>query len=123
MFWHVRRPFLDIPCRIRSIVFRLRHGFAREDTWALDTAFAKWITPRLKWFAENHVGYPGGLAPEATWGGYDDATHDLWTGILFKMADGFERMASENLDCYAGEFSYEDECLDLFREFFYALWD
>jgi hypothetical protein len=120
MFWAIRRFVLDIPYRLRSIRFRLRHGFPMEDTWALDTAFAKWITPRLRWFAENHVGYPG-LLEEAT--EYDGEADELWTGILFKMADGFERMASSDLGCYADEFTYEDECLDLFREYFFHLWD
>ncbi|MBE3087634.1 MAG: hypothetical protein IMZ71_00720 [Chloroflexi bacterium] len=120
MFWTIRRFVLDIPSKVRSLCFRLSHGFPYEDTWALDTAMAKWLAPRLEWFAENHVGYPG-LFEEAT--AYDGEADDLWTGILFKMADGFERMASENLDCYAGEFSYEDECLDLFHSYFFHLWD
>lgn len=115
MFWRVRRFFLDIPCQLRSVVFRFRHGFPREDTWALDTATARFLAPRLMYLAEHHAGYPGQFDGEDG--------DELWTAILAKMADGFERMASENLDCYSGEFSYEDECLDLFHSYFFHLWD
>jgi len=113
MFWAIRRFVLDIPYRVRSIVFRVRHGFAREDTWELDTATARFLAPRLMHLAEHHAGYPHQFDGEDG--------DELWTAILAKMADGFERIAEDNINPFDGD--YEGECLDLFREFFFALWD
>jgi len=113
MFWAIRRFILDMPSRFRSIVFRLRHGFPREDAWGLDMSVAAWLAPKLMYLAENHSGYP------SQFDGEDG--DELWTAILAKMADGFERMTSDRWD--ACDNSYEDECLDLFREYFFHLWD
>ena len=112
MFWAIRRFILDIPYGLRSIVFRLRHGFPREDTWNLDDAVARFLAPRLWYLAEHTSGYP------SQFDGEDG--DELWTAILAKMADGFERIADDRDDIFD---DYEDECLDLFREYFFHLWD
>ena len=116
MFWAIRRFIHDIPYRIRSIVFRVRHGFAQEDTWNLDDATARFLAPRLRYLAEHTSGYPSAFDGEDG--------DELWSAILFKMADGFERMTTPNWDSFAREeVDYAEECLDLFREFFFNLWD
>jgi hypothetical protein len=113
MFWTIRRFVLDIPSKARSLLFRLRHGFSREDTWALDTATAKFLAPRLLYLAEHHCGYPHQFDGEDG--------DELWTAILAKMADGFERIAEDRTDIFDDD--YDGECLDLFRAFFFSLWD
>ena len=116
MFWKIRRFFRNIPYRIRSIVFRVRHGFPMEDCWSLDDATARFLAPRLRYLAEHTSGYP------SEFDGEDG--DELWSAILFKMADGFERMTAPNWDAFSkDEFDYTEECLDLFREFFVNLWD
>ena len=113
MFWAIRRFILEIPYRIRSIVFRLKHGFPREDTWSLDDAVARFLAPRLRYLAENHIGY------------FDENINDeIWTAILFKMADGFERMTAPDWGSFDKDLLADaEECLDLFREYFFNLWD
>jgi hypothetical protein len=113
MFWRIRWSFLHVFDWFRARLFWLRHGFPREDAWGLDTATAKFLAPRLMYLAEHHDGYPHQFDGEDG--------DELWTAILAKMADGFERIASDRLEIYDN--GYEGECLDLFREFFYALWD
>ncbi len=113
-YWHIRRLALRIPDWFRAAKFRLRHGFQREDAWSLDDATARFLAPRLRYLAEHHMGYP------SEFDGEDGA--ELWTAILAKMADGFERMAND-YGINKGNIDYVDECLDLFREFFYCLWD
>ena len=113
MFWAIRRFIRDIPYRFRSIVFRIRHGFAREDTWSLDDATARFLAPRLRYLAENNMSYPG-----------ENINEELWSAILFKMADGFERMTKPDWDMFdRDEVVYVEECLDLFHSFFFNLWD
>jgi len=113
MFWKIRRFFRNIPYRIRSIVFRVRHGFPMEDCWSLDDATARFLAPRLRYLAENNMSYPG-----------ENINEELWTAILYKMADGFERMTKPDWDLFSKDtLDYAEECLDLFREFFFNLWD
>ena len=116
MFWAMRRFILDIPYRFRSIIFRLRHGFSREDTWDLNDATARFLAPRLLYMVENTSGYPSAFDGEDG--------DELWIAILFKIADGFERMTKPDWDEFSRkEMTYVEECLDLFREFFFNLWD
>lgn len=116
MYWKIRRFIRNIPYHFRSIIFRLRHGFSREDCWDLDDAAARFLAPRLRHMAENNCGYPSAFK--------DETGDELWTAILFKMADGFERMTAPDWDSFSkDEMEYADECLDLFREFFFDLWD
>lgn len=113
MFWAIRRFILNVPYWIRNIRFRIRHGFPMEDCWSLDDATARFLAPRLRYLAENNMSYPG-----------EEINEELWTAILFKMADGFERMAAPDWDFIDPEaITYGEECLDLFREFFFNLWD
>jgi hypothetical protein len=114
MFWSIRRFILGIPYRVRSLRFRLTHGFPMEDCWALDDATGKFLAPRLRYLAEHHAGHP------SLFDGEDG--DELWTAILYKMADGFDLIAREDwID--EGKFAYCEECLGLFQEFFFSLWD
>jgi hypothetical protein len=116
MFWAIRRFIRDIPYRIRSIVFRVRHGFPQEDWWNLHAATARFLAPRLRYMAEHTSGYPSAFDGEDG--------DELWSAILSKMADGFERMTKPDWDMFdRDEVVYVEECLDLFRAFFFNLWD
>lgn len=109
MFRTIRGFMLDIRYRVRSLIFRLRHGFALQDTWALNTAVAQFLAPRLRHMAEHHVCYPPDLE--------DDAA---WTVILYTMADAFKAIADDDWDPRLDD---AEEGLDLFRQYFFYLWD
>jgi len=113
---------------IRSIKFayqKLRYGVSYKDCWSLDVYFAKKIVPALRMFAEmNRSGMP------IIW--QDNLTdhnalmkeyRPVWEAILWKMIDGFEREIIDNCSYDREEVKYRDECLDLFGEFFFNLWD
>jgi hypothetical protein len=94
----------------RDIVFYLRHGFKRSDTWGLDTACAKWLIPRLRYFKEHHAGNPPAISG------------DEWTEIIGKMIRAFELIATGD-DWKEGDRAAIQTGLDLFREYFQNLWD
>lgn len=87
---------------------REKYGFDERETWGLNTTIAAFVYPRLKMFAENTSSAPLGM------------TLTEWRGILGKMAFAFEMILTD----YA-ETSYKavEEGLDLFREYFFDLWD
>jgi hypothetical protein len=102
------------------MIFRIKHGFPIEDTWSLDYAFILWMAPRMRHFADKCVGTPGFLGYQYG----EEIADDLWRGILAKIADGFERASRpEYFYMSQGETEYFEECLDLFREYFFNLWD
>lgn len=111
MFWTLRRWILDIPYQIRSRMFHIRHGFAQEDVWSLNDAIAQWLVPRLRYLAENHTSYPGG-----------EIDDESWTVILNKMIDAFEIIRDDAWDIDEKRVHVE-EGLDLFRKYFFHLWD
>ncbi len=98
---------------------RLERGFDNSETWSLDSTIARFIEPRLRVFKEIHRGYPGNL------------TEEKWNEILDKMVKAFEYINNEDLGIDENERGlkkYEKreqiikEGLDLFREYFFALW-
>lgn len=98
---------------------RLERGFDNSETWSLDSTIARFIEPRLKVFKETHGGYPSSL------------TEEKWDEILDKMIKAFEYINNEDLGIDKNEYGpkkYEKreqiikEGLDLFREYFFALW-
>lgn len=98
---------------------RLERGFDNSETWSLDSTIARFIEPRLRVFKEIHGGYPGNL------------TEEKWDEILDKMIKAFEYINNEDLgidESKHGLDRYKDreqtikEGLDLFREYFFALW-
>jgi hypothetical protein len=81
-----------------------------RETWSLDSAFVKWIVPRLKRFKELTLCYPAKLS-----------SMNEWYTILQDIIDGFEE--------YSGSDSFDDfnktkvnKALILFKRWFYDLW-
>lgn len=95
----------------RRNTFRLFHGYNYEDCWNLDWSMAKWLVPRLKHLRDNGAGYPGSLIPEE------------WEIILNKMIAAFELIVEDDHFCEPEKEAIIDEGLDLFREYYQALWD
>ncbi len=91
---------------------RTERGFDDSETWSLTDTICNFIIPRLKRFKEVNNGMPNSL------------TFEEWNIILDKMILAFElttrnegiRIWNEN------EREQVNEGLDLFREWFIALW-
>lgn len=86
-------------------------GFSDAETWSLDYCVAAFTLPRLKRFREITVGTPSCFdSPEK------------WHEVLDKMIVAFELIVKE----FDGEDEVDsdkiNEGLDLFREYFRALW-
>jgi hypothetical protein len=112
-YYAIGRAWRSASLAIRDGIFRLRHGYSFVDCWSLDSALAKWIAPRLEHLRDNHISHVCDLSTEE------------WFAVLDKMAQTFRFISagewwySENRDQEA----YVNEGLDLFREFYFGLWD
>jgi hypothetical protein len=106
-------------------VQRRTRGWDDSETWSLDYSFACWFVPRLARYREITIGIPGAFDPEynediADW----DEAEALWHKILWDMQVGFQVVIDEKgwpmPD--SEEAKRLDHALDLFREYFGALW-
>lgn len=89
---------------------RLTRGFADNETWNLDVAFAKLIAPRLRRFRDISIAYPS------------DLTVDEWFADLSKMIWAFEFIASEKNITNDYQEANIQEGLDLFAKHYQSLW-
>ena len=92
---------------------RLRYGFSDKDCWNMDMTLAKIITKALRAFE----GYPRSGHPVLYNNVKSGNSSLVWEAIIWKMIDGFELLIED--DCS----EYTDEALELFANFFGALWD
>ena len=93
---------------------RLENGFDESETWALDNTIARFILPRLKCFYNNGelFSYPYGMKSGD------------WSAIVSKMIKAFDLIV--NVDAAKRteeEVKAVEEGLDLFREYFFDLWN
>lgn len=116
-YW-LRRPFQspwrDISRFVRFTYQRETRGFDSSELWSLDHTIAKFIAPRLRAFIDEFDGrsHPAGL------------TSKQWRAKLEKMHKAFELMASDKMwIANKKEAKSMEEGLDLFREWFFHLWD
>jgi len=107
----IKRKLEDVERFFRRNIFRITHGYNYEDCWNLDHAAAKWLLPRLRHMRKNHYGYPGMI------------TNEEWEEILDKMILAFELIIEDDSWGDTEKENAIDEGLDLFREYFRALWD
>ena len=95
---------------------RAEKGYSRADLINFDTHLAWVIASGARELAEITHGYPANLA-----GGADE-----WHAILNKIADGFEgwlHYEADNSGKYSEVSAALNESLDLFKQYFMALWD
>lgn len=86
---------------------KLSRGFSDDETWSLDMTIARFIVPRLERFKELNNGHPSTLLPES------------WDAIIQEMIDGFKEAAKDDLNSDTVKI---DRALELFKEWFQALW-
>lgn len=104
-------------------------GFTPDECWNLYHTIAIFILPRLTFFRENY----GGMFTPAS---LKEQDNKKWQKMLDKMIWSFKQIAKENFDeppkFYLKKYEYMEACkvyqkdidegLDLFREYFLALW-
>lgn len=88
---------------------RKERGFDDTELWNLDCTLIKFLIPRLKAFKAKLYSFPCQI------------TLEEWEQILDKMIKGFELYKAGVLD--KEEVKLVDEALDLFRKYFYDLWN
>lgn len=109
----------------RAQKFYEKNGFHYEETWSLDHSFACWAVPRLAFLRDNHHGYPGCLITEYDEKGNpaNDDGDKKWVAILDEMIEGFLLYAEDCCPTEKDKIKKVDRALELFKEYFYALWD
>lgn len=117
LIYQVRRRF-------RWIYQKIRYGWSGLDCWSLDVAMAKRIALALRVFiSETRMGYPILLWTDKKNGDFDQTENELvWEAILWRMVDGFERIASDKFFGF-DETEYDEATLELFANFYFSLWD
>jgi len=102
------------PNRITNLGGFLEEDKIIEDTWNLDYAFIKWVTPRLKKFIELTDGIPGEFADK----------EEEWEKILQDMLFGFEKSYTLIKSDDMLDFNDSDlkKSLELFTKYLGWLW-
>lgn len=121
--WRYYRP-------VKFLWQRLIRGWPDSDLWSLDYAIIQFVYPRLKAFRELPPAgaplHPTEVYPE----GHDEAglpralIEEEWDSILGEILVGFKLVIDE--DCYPldpDKHAQLEKSMDLFREWFFALWD
>ncbi len=89
-------------------------GFSDEEWWNLDISLAKWIIPRLRHLRDNTHGYPPDVGNAESW---DEILRQIILAfeliVIMQGEDTTEPPESDNID----------EGLDLFRKYYFFLWD
>ena len=91
--------------------YKKRHGFSPDELWNLDMTIVEFTLPRLKEFAKMTGGYP-----------VEFTDRNDWYTILGKMIKAFELYSEDRFTYNTDEREKIKEGLDLFREYFSALW-
>lgn len=105
--------------------FKKKYGFDYRETWNLDYEIACFILPRLVYLKDHCGGYPYNLARVASDGfTIIESGHEEWKKILNKMIKAFEIVVKNEATLITGEEKrVVEEGLDLFREYYFSLWD
>lgn len=91
---------------------RRTRGWDDSELWSLDFTIISFVLPRLKRFKEIIISYPGDITPEE------------WKEILQKIINAFEYLEKEeNYPIEDDKIKQVEEAMDLFREYFFSLWD
>ena len=123
IFYGVKRILTDTRFKIRMFLQRLFRGYADCEVWSFYDYLSKYAIPRLKKLQKIRHGYPASLQDD----NYSEDDHyskiadQRWHDILSKIILAFELIANEDKD--EADDARVKEGLDLFREYFFALWD
>lgn len=121
--WKYYRP-------VKFLFQRWTRGWDDSDLWSLDYAIIKFTYPRLKAFRElPPAGVPchptGVITEEGPEKGYPRAlTEKEWDSILGEILVGFKMVLDEGgYPIDPNKHAQIEKSMDLFRQWFFALWD
>lgn len=119
--YNVIQFFKDMQSLAKWSIQKLYRGYADYEVWAFNTVLAEFAIPRLKRLKLIQHGIPASIWSE---GKPEKQAIKEWHGILDKMIKAFELIAYDDDWEFDGEKGRQvNEGLDLFREYFFALWD
>jgi len=95
---------------------RAYRGWDDTVVWSIDYYLAQYMPIWLRKLKEDKKGIPIGL------------TEEEWSVILYKITTGFEvayKIIEMDYDGHGQEIAYKkfEEGMDLFKEYFFSLWD
>lgn len=102
--------------------FKEKNGFEYYECFNLDQSLALWILPRLIYFKDNIEGIPDRIYSQIDYIDEEDKEQQAkkqWELILSKIIYSFYLIAKVD---YCSKPEEIEEGLDLFREFYSALW-
>jgi len=93
----------------------------RYSAYEFYVAHAEWVVPRLKELRDHGTGCPASFVSCKNGEAYDNG----WDPILTKMIRAFEAIAKEEADDPNSfeHYDFVEQGLDLFREYYFSLWD
>jgi len=121
IYWSVRRFIIDISWKIKQIKFffqRGKRGWSEKDVWSIDYYLSEIIPQMIVHLRSISHGHPVDLSKEE------------WDKILEKIEQGF--IASKRMQDFDGEYNMEKykedeklfkEAMELFKEWYFDLWD
>jgi hypothetical protein len=121
ILWYIYEPFIFVENKIEQVLFfihRGRKGYSDWDLWCFDHYLARVISEGLDRFIEFHMSRP------------ENTTDEEWPCILKAISDGFKsylRIFDEDIsprdERYAELWEDYEISFDLFRQFYWNLWD
>lgn len=128
IFYRIILWFKDIRNGVKWFFQRLLRGYSDNEVWDLFWYNAKWLLPRLRSLKEIRHGFPAVLLKnEMTFikkiANGDEKADKKWGEVLDKMILAFELIVSDDWDLDEGKKKKVDEGMDLFRKYFFYLWD
>jgi len=100
---------------------RMKRGFDSSETWSLFSTIVKFILPRLKCYREHTGGYPACLKSVKEWEDILDQMIEAFE-LIYKDSQGIECEPDTEKQDKINENKIE-KGLDLFRGYFFALWN
>jgi hypothetical protein len=121
--WSLKKPlYLEkTDDRYKKYAKQLKEtGFCNPETWSLYSVIAEFTLPRLKMFRRIYGGYPMGLT-EKKW---DEILDKMifsfeWSEMEDSMTEEYEKMTDKEKKIAWKKY---DEGMNLFIEYFRALW-
>lgn len=129
VYYFFLRTWDSLVYKIKGIKWffqRGKKGYSDYDVWGFDSYLCKVIIGGLEQLKNNHCGCPSDLFDADK----DDNECWKWVEVLDKIINGFkaaERIIDYDYDIAAGEYDglkkEFDEGMELFKKYFFGLWD